>query len=114
MRLPTLRCLPPLTDFATPPRLGRYEKDGTLSFIPPDGRFRLMDYVIPSPTAAAATSAGVSGSSALSSNRVGGIDEQSGVRFKTRIKLHESGGPSFRASSLITLLILKTFQTSVN
>jgi hypothetical protein len=48
-----------------------------------------MDYVIPPPSAAAA---GLG--SALSSNRVGGIDEQSGIRFKTRVKLIEGGGLS--------------------
>lgn len=74
-------------------RLARYEKDGTLSFIPPDGRFRLMDFTI----APASSSSSAGPGSALSSNFVGGIDEQSGVRFKTRVKLNETGC----ASSLI-------------
>jgi hypothetical protein len=30
--------------FADIPRYSRWERDGALSFIPPDGRFKLLDY----------------------------------------------------------------------
>ncbi|CED84828.1 Clathrin-associated protein medium chain [Phaffia rhodozyma] len=63
-------------------RLARYLKDQALSFVPPDGMFKLMDYIISRPSHP-------SDSSAVG-NR--GEDNETGVRFVTKVKLSERGG----------------------